>query len=161
MIFTLFCRNFDDFDKFWTFFKEVRTESPYWGRTSRVSKVTFTVFWRNFDVFAKFWTFFKEVRTEPPYWGRTGASWSPPRPRESNENLLKIYRKSIENLSKIYRKSIENLSKIYEMVAYFEATLGHFGVTLGLNLGHQGDFGALCEPFRRRKALDGTCDGYM
>ena len=26
---------------------------------------------------------------------------------------------------------------------------------------HQGDFGALCEPSRRRKALDGTCDGYM
>ena len=38
---------------------------------------------------------------------------------------------------------------------------GHFGVILGLNLAYQDDFGALCEPFRRRKALDGTCDGYM
>ena len=40
-------------------------------------------------------------------------------------------------------------------------TWGHFGVTLGSFFGHQGDFGALCEPFRRRKALDGKCDGYM
>ena len=51
------------------------------------------------------------------------------------------------------------------MVGHFGATLGHFGVTLGSLRGqilvHEGDFGALCEPFRRRKALDGACDGYM
>ena len=47
------------------------------------------------------------------------------------------------------------------MVGYFGSLWGYFGVTLGSNLGHQGDFGGLCEPFRRRKALDYKCDGYM
>ena len=37
---------------------------------------------------------------------------------------------------------------------------GDFGVILGSLLGHHGDFEALCEPFRRRNAYDGTCDGY-
>ena len=71
--------------------------------------------------------------------------------RKPIENLSKIYGKSIENLLKIYRESIENLSKIYGMVGYFWPLWGYFGVTLGSSLVHQGDFGALCEPFRRRK----------
>ena len=36
-----------------------------------------------------------------------------------------------------------------------------FGGSLGSDLAYEGDFGALCEPFRRRKALDYKCDGYM
>ena len=73
------------------------------------------------------------------------------------ENLSKIYRTSIENLSKIYRTSIEHRSKIYHPGELW----GDFGVTLGSDLAYEGDYGALCEPFRRRKALDGKCDGYM
>ena len=73
----------------------------------------------------------------------------------------KIYRKSIENLSKIYRKSIENLSKIYVSEVYLRCIWGDFGVTSGLDLAYEGDYGALCEPFRRRKALDYKCDGYV
>ena len=46
----------------------------------------------------------------------------------------------------------------------FQVTLGslwvHFGVILGSDLAYEGDFGGLCEPFRRRKALDYKCDGH-
>ena len=49
--------------------------------------------------------------------------------------------------------------------AHFGLTLGSlwgdFGVTLGSDLAYEGDYGALSEPFRRRKALDYKCDGYM
>ena len=63
----------------------------------------------------------------------------------------------MENLSKIYRKSIEHLSKIYHPGELW----GDFGVTLGSDLAYEDDFGTLYEPFRRRKALDYKCDGYM
>ena len=87
---TQFSRNFDVIAKCWSFFKEVATESPYWGRT-----------WASSD--------------HPPPLENLSKIY-----RTSIENLSKIYRKSIENLSRIYRKSIEtyrksieNLSKIY------------------------------------------------
>ena len=81
--------------------------------------------------------------------------------RKSIEHLSKIYRKSIEHLLNIYRTSIENLWNGGLLWGYFGSLWGHFEITLELNFGHQDDFGALCEPFRRRQALDGTCDGYM
>ena len=81
------------------------------------------------------------------------------------ENLQKIHRTSIEHLSNIYRKSIELRSTGGLLSGDCGDTLGslwnQIGATLGLNLVHEGDFGALCEPFRHRKALDRTCDGYM
>ena len=44
---------------------------------------------------------------------------------------------------------------------YLGCIRGVSGVTLGSDLAYEGDYGALCEPFRRRKALDYKCDGYM
>ena len=35
------------------------------------------------------------------------------------------------------------------------------GVISGSPLAYEDDFGTLSEPFRRRKATDGKCDGYM
>ena len=82
--------------------------------------------------------------------------------RKYIEHLSNIYRKSIANLSQtIYRKSIEHLSNGGLLWGYLGVTLGFFGgllwgqigVTFGPNLIHRDDFGALCEPFRRRRAI--------
>ena len=40
-------------------------------------------------------------------------------------------------------------------------TLGSLRVTLEPLLAYEGDFGALSEPFRRRKAFDGDFDAYV
>ena len=63
---TQFSRNFDVIAKFWTFFKEVATESPYWGRT-----------WASSG--------------HPPTLENLSNIY-----RKSIENLSKIYRKSID-----------------------------------------------------------------
>ena len=48
---------------------------------------------------------------------------------------------------------------------HFGLTLGslwvHFELTSGQFLAYEDAFGALSEPFQRRNALDGKCDGYM
>ena len=68
-------------------------------------------------------------------------------------------------LSNIYRTYIEDPSNGGLLWGHFGVIVrllwGQIEVGFGLNLVHQGDCGALCEPFRRRKALAGTCDGYM
>ena len=76
-------RNFDVIAKFWSFFKEVATESPYWGRT-----------WASSG--------------HPPTLENLSKIY-----RKSIENLSNIYRTSIEHRSKICRTSIEQLSNIY------------------------------------------------